>query len=179
MSRLTPAVGPSDHVQGPANAPVTLVEYGDYECPYCGETYPVLKEVQRLMGDKLRFVFRNFPLSQMHPHAVRAAELAEAAAAAGRFWEAHDLLYEHQDALGNFSLMDYGARLGLDAAALEAAFAGRYDAKIEADFSGGVRSGVNGTPSLFINGQRYDGPRDVESLVTVLEAVASAAHAAS
>ncbi|GAB4067333.1 DsbA family protein [Ancylobacter sonchi] len=173
MSRLTPPVGPDDHAQGPADAPVTLVEYGDYECPYCGEAYPVLKAVQQAMGDQLRFVFRNFPLTQQHPHAGRAAEFAEAAASIGRFWEAHDLLYEHQDALDDASLVAYAQLIGLDHAHLRAGFEGRYDEKIRHDFSGGLRSGVNGTPTLFVNGLRYDGPRDVESLVETLRAAAA------
>jgi len=168
MSRLTVAVGSQDHVSGPAEAPVTLVEYGDYECPYCGEAYPLLKAVQQALGDKLRFVFRNFPLADMHPHAVHAAQFAEAAAAAGKFWEAHDMLYEHQDALSDQDLAGYARELGLPNTALGQAVSGHYDAKIESDFSGGVRSGVNGTPCLFIEGERYDGPRDYDSLVEVL-----------
>ena len=174
MSHLTPPVGDDDHSQGPADAPVTLVEYGDYECPYCGEAYPVLKAVQEAMGDRLRFVFRNFPLTQQHPHAGRAAEFAEAAASIGRFWEAHDMLYEHQEALDDASLASYARRLGLDGPHLVAALEGSHDDKIRRDFSSGLRSGVNGTPTLFINNQRYDGPRDVESLVTVLQAAAAA-----
>ncbi|WAC27938.1 DsbA family protein [Ancylobacter sp. SL191] len=171
---LTPPVGPHDHAQGPADAPVTLVEYGDYECPYCGEAYPVLKEVQRLMGDELRFVFRNFPLAEAHPHAVQAAGMAEAAAGIGQFWPMHDLLYEHQDALDTASLARYGAAVGLDAASIRATLEGSHDATVRRDFIGGVRSGVNGTPSLFINGERYDGPREVDILVDLLRAVARA-----
>lgn len=175
MSTLKPPVGPGDHSQGPAAAPVTLVEYGDYECPYCGEAYPVLKTVQQAMGNRLRFVFRNFPLTEQHPHAGRAAQFAEAAAAAGRFWEAHDLLYERQDALDDASLHAYARAIGLDGAHLVAAFEGRYDDKIRQDFSSGLRSGVNGTPTLFVNGVRYDGPRDVDNLVAVLRAAAEPA----
>ncbi len=172
MSRLTVAVNAADHAQGPADAPVTLVEYGDYECPYCGEAYPLIKAVQAALGDKLRFVFRNFPLTEMHPHALHAAQFAEAAATHGKFWEAHDMLYENQDALRDADLAGYAHTLGLPSTALGQAFSGHYDARIEGDFSGGVRSGVNGTPSLFINGQRYDGPRDYDSLVTLLTGLA-------
>lgn len=157
-----------DHAQGPAGAPVTLVEYGDYECPYCGAAYPVLKEVQRVMGDRLRFVFRNFPIAELHPHAVRAAEFAEAAAGVGKFWQAHDMIYEHQDALTEADLVQYGSRIGLDAQAVRDAFDGRFDKKIKDDFNGGVRSGVNGTPTLFINGVRYDGKVDVKHLVEAM-----------
>ncbi len=173
MTHGIPPIAADDHVAGPADAPVTLVEYGDYQCPYCGEAYPVLKAVQQEMGSRLRFVFRNFPLVDMHVHARRAAQFAEAAADAGVFWQAHDMLFENQDALDDRSLATYGDRLGLDRAALVSAFAGRYDDKIERDFVGGVRGGVNGTPSLFINGQRYEGPRDAETLVAVLRDVAA------
>lgn len=168
MTRLHVSVSADDHAEGPADAPVTLVEYGDYECPYCGEAYPILKAVQEAMGSQLRFVFRNFPLAEMHPHAVRAAEFAEAAAEISKFWPAHDLLYEHQEALTNRDLVRYGDELGLDAAALQEAFTGKFDDRIQKDFSGGIRSGVNGTPTLFINGIRYDGERDVESIVQAL-----------
>src|SRR5580658_92965 len=109
--RLTVPVGPKDHVQGSASAPVTLLEYGDYECPYCGAAYPIVKEVQRRMGSGLRFVFRNFPLGNMHPHAVRAAEAAEVMSALGKFWEMHDLLYEHQSALTEPDLVRYARAL--------------------------------------------------------------------
>ncbi|OZI63888.1 DsbA family protein [Bordetella genomosp. 1] len=172
MSRLIYPVDATDHLQGPVDAPVTLVEYGDYECPYCGEAYPVLKQVQQALGDKLRFVFRNFPISELHPHAVMAAEFAEAAALQGKFWEAHDMLYENQQALRPRELMAYGQTLGLDAAALNEAFSGRFDGRIQRDFQGGIRSGVNGTPTLFVNGVRYDGERDAGSLIEVLGAVA-------
>ncbi|HEV7257932.1 MAG TPA: DsbA family protein [Bosea sp. (in: a-proteobacteria)] len=168
MSRLIIPVDQRDHAIGPSDAPITLVEYGDYECPYCGEAYPIIKQVQRLMGDQLRFVFRNFPIAELHPHAVRAAEFAEAAAGSGKFWQAHDLLYENQTALGDADLMAYGAKLGLASSALAEAFNGRFDDALRADFIGGVRSGVNGTPSLFINGLRYDGRRDVRDLVDAL-----------
>lgn len=168
MSELKRPVGPDDHHQGPLDARVVLVEYGDYECPYCGEAYPELKAVQKAMGDALCFVFRNFPLRNAHPHAERAAEFAEAAATVGRFWEMHDLLYENQEALDDRSLVGYATRLGLDEALIRSALDGAFAARIRSDFNGGVRSGVNGTPSLFINGERYDGARDARSLVGVL-----------
>lgn len=172
MSHLTLPVTAQDHSQGPAEAPVTLVEYGDYECPYCGEAYPLLKAVQAALGAQLRFVFRNFPLTEMHPHALRAAQFAEAAGAHGKFWEAHDMLYEHQQALGDHDLARYAHELGLPPTAFGEAVSGQYDARIEADFLGGVRSGVNGTPTLFVNGERYDGPRDYDTLVSVLTELA-------
>src|SRR5580704_11770802 len=144
-STLAEAVGPKDHTQGPAAAPVTLVEYGDYECPYCGEAYPVLKKVQKQMGQNLRFVFRNFPLTQAHPDAFAAAEAAETANAQGKFWEMHDMLYEHQDDLGPEALVGYAKTLKLDVERFvkdvnDRTFAG----KIKHDFQTGVMSGVNG-----------------------------------
>lgn len=165
MTQLKPAVGTDDHIQGSTHAPITLVEYGDYQCPYCGEAYPVLKAVQAEMGDALAFVFRNFPLSNMHPHAERAAEFAEAAATIDRFWEMHDILYENQDALDERSLIGYAVRLGFNKALIDSALHGDFAARVRKDFASGVRSGVNGTPTLFVNGQRYDGPRDADSLI--------------
>ena len=171
---LAEPVGAKDHMQGPANAPVTLVEYGDYECPYCGEAYPVLKEVQKKVGNSLRFVFRNFPLTQMHPHAFAAAEAAEAAGAQGKFWEMHDMLYEHQENLEPEALAGYAKMLKLDMERfVKDVNAGTFAAKIKHDFQTGVMSGVNGTPSLFINGERFDGSVDVESLLEVLQTVAA------
>lgn len=171
MSRLSIPVGPDDHRQGPLDALVTLVEYGDYECPYCGEAYLQLKAVQAQMGDRLCFVFRNFPLSEMHPHALHAAEFAEIAARQGKFWQAHDLLYENQRALSDRDLADYARRLGLDPAQTTDSGNALLE-RIRHDFSGGVRSGVNGTPCLFINGRRYDGPRDAGTLLSLLTELA-------
>jgi protein-disulfide isomerase len=172
MKGLSIPVSAQDHSQGPADAAITLDEYGDYQCPYCGEAYPMLKAVQQALGDRMRFVFRNFPISEIHPNALPAARFAEAAADAGLFWEAHDLLYQHQDALTDRDIAGYAEALGVNAALMEAADNGAFDARIESDFMGGVRSGVNGTPCLFINGTRYDGPRDVDSLVAVLTGLA-------
>ena len=155
MSRLTPPAGARDHAQGPADAPVTLVEYGDYECPHCGTVYPIVKALQHRFGHRLRFIFRNFPLSQVHLHAAHAAEAAEAAAHAGKFWEMHDAIFEHQDAMTDRDLAEYGAQAGLDRAVIADALAAHtYTARVREDFMSGVRSGVNGTPAFFINGQR-------------------------
>jgi len=167
MSLRTP-VGPHDHVQGALDAPIVLLEYGDFECPYCGEAYAEIKAVQGAMGTSLCFAFRHFPLSNAHPHAERAAEFAEAAATIGRFWEMHDILYENQRALDDRSLSRYAAELGLDDALVASALGGEFSERIRRDFQGGVRSGVNGTPCLFLNGERYDGPRDPESLITMM-----------
>ena len=168
MSQLRPPVSEADHAQGRRDAPIVLVEYGDFECPFCGAAYPQLKAVQEAMGDDLCFVFRHFPLSQAHPHAERAAEFAEAAGTIDRFWEMHDVLFENQHALDARSLAGYAAALGCDVALIEAALQGQFAAKVRADFTSGVRSGVNGTPCLFINGQRFQGAWDAESLLVVL-----------
>src|SRR3989442_13995744 len=117
-SRRTFPVADRDHIQGPIDAPIALVEYGDYECPYCGEAYPIVKAIQEQLGERLCFVFRNFPLSNMHPYAEHAAEAAEAAGAQGKFWEMHDLLFENQDALHDEALAQYAQSLGLDAGRL-------------------------------------------------------------
>jgi protein-disulfide isomerase len=170
VSRLTPQVGEHDHAQGPLDAAIVLVEYGDYECPYCGEAYPELKTVQQAMGDAMCFVFRNFPLSNAHPHAQRAAEFAEAAATIGRFWEMHDMLYENQDALDEPDLVGYAQKLGFDRALTDRVLGGEFATRVRRDFSSGVRSGVNGTPCLFVNGERYDGPRDADSLLELFRA---------
>jgi protein-disulfide isomerase len=170
-SQLTPSVGDGDHVQGPATAPVTLVEYGDYECPYCGAAYPIVREVQRRLGDRLRFVFRNFPITTAHPHAEHAAEAAESAGAQGRFWDMHDTLYEHQRALGDAQLREYAATIGLDVERWVSDMeTGAHLERVRADFMSGVRSGVNGTPTFYINGRRHDGSYDLETLLAAIEA---------
>ena len=172
---LNPPLRPQDHVQGRADAPVTLVEYGDYECPYCGMAHPIVRAVQRRMGDALRFAFRHFPLAQIHPHAEHAAEIAEAAGERGRFWPMHDLLFENQQELDDIHLVGYAAQLGIDAASAEAALRSHAFAEpVRRDFLSGVRSGVNGTPSFFINGVRYDGAWDEASLLAALKLAARA-----
>jgi protein-disulfide isomerase len=171
---LTSPVTPGrDHIQGPADAPVTLVEYGDYECPYCGAAYPIVKEVQARLGQQLRFVVRNFPISTSHPHAEHAAEAAEAAAAQDRFWEMHDLLYENQQHLGDQDLHTDADRLGLDVARFDRELAEHvHAARVHEDFLSGVRSGVNGTPGFYINGTRHDDSFDIETLLTAVERAA-------
>jgi protein-disulfide isomerase len=175
-ARLTPPVSAQDHVAGPDEAPVTLVEYGDYECPYCGMAYPIVKTAQRELGSQLRFVFRNFPLAETHPHARLAAQAAEAAAAQERFWEMHDMLFEHQYALAKDDLMGYAKSLGLDTAQFTRDLeAGTYAKRVRDDFRNGVRSGVNGTPTFFVNGIRYDGSwADEEAFIRALREAARA-----
>ena len=159
-----------DHIQGPANGAVSLVEYGDYECPYCGAAYPIVKEVQARMGEELRFVFRNFPITTSHPHAEQAAEAAESAASQGKFWEMHDTLYENQRRLGDSDLRTYAEQLELDLDAFERDLTEHvHAARVHEDFIGGVRSGVNGTPTFYINGTRHDDSYDLETLLTALQ----------
>jgi protein-disulfide isomerase len=166
---LTPAVSSRDHSEGSADALVTLVEYGDYECPHCGRAYPIVKAVQRRLGNQLRFVFRNFPLKNIHPHAEHAAEAAEAAAAQGHFWEMHDAVFEHQAALGDKDLARYAEAIGLDRSRFERELkSGTYKPRVQEDFMSGIRSGVNGTPTFFINGRRYEGSWDETSLTDAL-----------
>jgi protein-disulfide isomerase len=169
MSLRVP-VGEDDHIQGSSEAKCTLVEYGDYECPHCGHAYPVVKRVQKHFGKKLRFVFRNFPLAEMHPHAESAAEAAEYAGAQGKFWEMHDNLFENQEQLGGALYLRLAQQLGLPPQDLRAAVEKReFLARVKSDFTGGVRSGVNGTPTFFINGKRHDGSFEFEDLVDAIE----------
>ena len=157
-SQLKTVVSKQDHIQGNTSAPLTLVEYGDYQCSYCGEAYSLVKEAQEALGDKLQFVFRNFPLSEAHPHANAAAQASEAAGKQGKFWPMHDLLYENQNALTNEDLMDYARKAGLEPEQFRKDFeSDTVFQKVESDFESGVRSGVNGTPSFFVNGEKYEG----------------------
>ena len=166
---LTMPVSARDHVAGPGTAPVTLVEYGDFECPHCGAAHLIVKEIQRQLGDQLCFVFRHFPLTTIHPHAAEAAEAAEAAGAQGRFWEMHDLLFEHQDALNDDHLRSYARALRLDTGRFDREMAAHVHApRVREDFESGVESGVNGTPTFFINGVRHDGGYDLNSLLAAL-----------
>jgi protein-disulfide isomerase len=169
MGELIAAVSKRDHVQGPAGASIELVEYADYECPYCGQANRVIQAVQSALGARLRFVFRNFPLAELHPHALSAARVAEAAALQGRFWPMHDLLFAHQDALDDGDLLRYATALDLDIDTLsdDLAEAAR---RVDEDLDSGERSGVRGTPTFFVNGQRFDGDwRDARELVAALE----------
>jgi protein-disulfide isomerase len=173
MSRLTVPVGPADHILGDPDAPVTLLEYGDYECPFCGRAHLVVKEVERLMGPDLCFVFRHFPLAEVHPHALAAAEAADAAGAQGAFWPMHATLFEHQDALEPEDLLGYAEGLGLDLVRFRHDLATHARlAKVKADFMSGVRSGVNGTPTFFIDGERFDGSWELDTLTAALRAAA-------
>lgn len=162
-------VGPRDHVRGPAGAVVTLVEYGDFECPACGQAFPVLRDIERRFAGRLRFVHRNFPLTSAHPHAQRAAETAEWAASQGAFWPMHDLLYAEQRDLSDSHLLELAERLGLSRASLAAAWQ-RHSLfpRVKEDFLSALSSGATGTPALFINTMRYDGALAAEALAQAI-----------
>ncbi len=159
-----------DHIQGNEDAPITLLEYGDYQCPACGYAYPIIKRIQKHFGENLRFVFRNFPLTEIHPLAEIAAETAEFASDYNRFWEMHDLIYENQPRLSRITLIELTNHLQLPTAELEDALQkGKYQDKIKKDFIAGVRSGVNGTPTFYINGIHHNGPFEYEDLISAIE----------
>jgi protein-disulfide isomerase len=169
-ARLRVPVDERDHVLGPADAPVTLVEYGDFECPHCRRARPIVASVLRQLGDNVRFVFRHFPLTQIHPHAQHAAEIAELAGEEGRFWEMHDVLFQNQDALEDEDLIGYAGDIGIEASRAASALRSHaYAERVQEDFMGGARSGVNGTPTFFINGVRHDGSWDEAPLVDALQ----------
>jgi protein-disulfide isomerase len=166
-SQLAVPVTADDHISGPENATVTLVEYADYECPYCGAAEPSVQGVRRALADTLRFVFRNFPVIEAHPHAAQAAAAAEAAGLRGKFWQMHDLLFQNQQALDAGSLLVYAAEIGLDIDQFSNDIqSDTVLERIRRDIEGGVRSDVEGTPTFFINGLKYEGPWDYESLLT-------------
>ena len=174
-TQLTPPLSSRDHVIGPAEAPVTLVEYGDYECPYCGRAHPIVASILQQMGDHLRFAYRHFPLTRVHPHAEHAAEMAEAAGSREKFWPMHNLLFQNQHALGDEALTEYAARLGIDPQwAASALLSHQFADRVQDDFMSGVRSGVNGTPTFFINSIRHDGPWDESTLLAALQSAATA-----
>jgi protein-disulfide isomerase len=172
MSQLAIPVTAKDHAQGPATAPVTLVEYGDFQCPSCGDAFPLVQKLQHHFGDNLRFVFRNFPLD-MHPYAEHAAETAEFAAAHNKFWEMHDALFTHQRNLADASLLKLATHLNLPSEDLTAALKKQtYAAHVKHDLDGGIQSGVTGTPMFYINGELYDDSYDYDTLVAAIEAAA-------
>jgi protein-disulfide isomerase len=182
---LRPDVSDRDHAIGSADAPVTLVEYGDYQCPHCYRAHPIVTSIRKQLGAQLRFVFRNFPLAEMHPEAMHAAEAAESVAAhAGEqaYWTMHDLIYEHQqdswDALDDEHLLRYAAKAGAKSQQVQRDIAdGTFEARVRTEFLGGVRSGVNGTPTFFINGQRFEG--DWTHVPSFIEALREAHRSAT
>ena len=170
-SKLRVPVSTEDHTQGSKDAPLTLVEYGDYECPFCGRAYSVIKRLQEVFKDDLLLIFRNFPLAIAHPNSMNAARAAEAAGLQQKFWEMHDLLFEHQDNLEPDDLLEYASTLNLDLEKFTQDMTlPEIEEKIAQDLYGGARSGVNGTPTFFINGFRFDGEWSYPSLLTALTA---------
>jgi protein-disulfide isomerase len=168
--RLLVAVSERDHIKGPASASVTVVGYGDYECPHCGHLYHVLNAVESYMGRRLRLVYRHFPLGVVHPHARLAAEAAEAAAAQGKFWQMHARLFEHQQPLDSSTILACAAALELDMPRFDLELDEHvHDERVWADLMGGVRSGANATPTLFVNGLRHNGSHDLETLILAVE----------
>jgi protein-disulfide isomerase len=168
MAKLKPPVNQKDHIQGNPGASIELVEYGDYQCPYCGQAYLIIKSIQAKTGDQLKFVFRNFPLTEIHQRSAYAAVAAEAAGFQGKFWEMHDILFENQKNLQDEDLIRYAEQLNLDIKKFQEDFRNReYKERVESDFESGVRSGVNATPSFFINGAKYEG--SFEDMVHRLE----------
>jgi protein-disulfide isomerase len=162
---LTPPVDPGrDHLRGAPSAPVTLVEYGDFQCPYCGDSYPVVRRLLERFEDRLRFAFRHLPLTDLHPRARAAAEAAEAAGAQGRFWEMHDRLFEHQLALSDDELREHAEAVGVDLARFDRELRdGVHAERVEEDARSAARSGVPSTPRFFVNGMIHLGsPSDAE-----------------
>jgi protein-disulfide isomerase len=171
---LAVPVSERDHARGAADAPVTLVEYGDFECPYCERAYPIVKRLLAEMPGVVRVVFRHFPQNTIHANASVAAQAAEAAAAQGKFWEMHDILYEHQEQLGEIEIVHFALRVGLEVYKFQADLSGEvYVKRVREDFRGGVRSGVNGTPTFFINGVRYEGKLEYEAMMNAVKAAAA------
>jgi protein-disulfide isomerase len=158
-----------DHILGPPNAPVTLVEYGDFECPNCAAAYPVIQGLLASLDGRLRFVFRHFPIIISHDHALKAAEAAEAAGAQGKFWEMHDILFEHQDDLDRESLVSYARTLNLDVERFaQELLEGVHTDRVYRDLASGEASGVSWTPTFFLNGERYPIARDLDGLVRLV-----------
>ncbi|MFL5604486.1 MAG: DsbA family protein [Gemmatimonadaceae bacterium] len=179
-SQLVVPLSGRDHVAGSLEAPIVLVEYGDFECSYCGRAYPIVKAAQRHFGKDLAVVFRHFPLAEIHPHARLAAEAAEEAGAQGEFWRMHDMLFENQGALEQQDLLAYAESLGLDVTRFARELtSGAHTKRVRDDFRGGVRSGVNGTPTFFINGARYDGDwAESAAFIAALAQMAGSEHVA-
>lgn len=169
--KLKNVVTERDHISGATDAPVTLLEYGNFECIHCGRAYPIIKEVQRLLGDNLRFVFRHFPIVRTHPHSLRAAEASESAGTQGKFWEMHDQLFSHQAELEDQYLSRYARRIGLDVDRFARDMSEHTFLKqIEADYNRSLfDEHVTGTPTFYINEGSYTGATDLESLLVAIK----------
>lgn len=178
MSQLPPVdvlsvpVSDRDHVRGKIDAPITLLEYGDYECPDCEHAAPIVNQLRAKFSDRMRFVFRHFPQSAIHPHASIAAHAAEAAGAQGKFWEMHDVLFKHQHDLIDHDITHFGLMIGLELYRFEADLSSqRYLPIVGENYESGIESGVKGTPTFFFNGKRYRGPATVDALGHAIESV--------
>ncbi len=173
MSKLRVPVSDQDHKTGNAKAKIVMVEYGDYQCPHCGHAHPLIKRLLKQFGQEILFIFRNFPLQEMHPQAMISAQSAEAADKQQKFWEMHDTIYENQDILSVNSLLDFAKQIDLDLEKFSKDWKTKsVITKIESDFDGGIRSGVNGTPTFFVDGNRletYDA--SYESLAHAIKAL--------
>jgi protein-disulfide isomerase len=170
MTQLKPAVNSNDHIHGNHNAALELVEYGDYQCPYCGRAYPIVKNIQQVLGPDLKFIFRNFPLSRIHPHAFAAAVATEAAGLQGKFWEMHDIVFENQKMVDTESIFLMAKMIGLDLERFKSDVQRKELAeKVEKDFESGMRSGVNRTPTFFINGEKYEGSWEENDFLAYLQ----------
>jgi len=168
-AHLSLPVSERDHIQGPETASITLVQYGDYECPYTQKSNLVVQALQRQFKERLRFVYRNFPLTQIHPHAQHAAEAAEAAAAQDTFWEMHDYLFRYQHALTDKDLIGYAGTFGLDIERFEQELISHtYNKRIQEDVASGHNSGVHGTPTFFINGMLHESSWDMDTMIATL-----------
>jgi protein-disulfide isomerase len=168
MNQLIPPVNTNDHIYG--SAALELVEYGDYECPYCGRAYPIIKHIQQKLGDDLKFVFRNFPLSHIHPHAFAAAVATEAAGLQNKFWEMHDIVFENQKTLEPGDIFYFAKSIGLDLEKFKNDITNNeLQSKVEGDIESGFRSGVNKTPTFFINGVRYEGDWEENTFLQYLK----------
>ncbi|MEI9946262.1 MAG: DsbA family protein [Chitinophagaceae bacterium] len=168
---LRPPVSGKDHIEGNEKAMIELVEYGDYQCPHCGKAYPIVKKLQQLLGDQLKFVFRNFPLVKIHEAAMIAAAATEAAALQGKYWEMHDIIFENQEFLDPDSIFDYAGRVGLDMKKFEEDMERReLMEKVETDFESGIYSGVNATPTFFINGEKYNNGWEADRMFDFIKA---------
>ena len=169
--KLSVPVDMSDHVRGAADASVTLVQYGDYECPDCGRAYPMVREIEKKLKTQLRFIFRHFPLMHVHPRALRAAEAAEAAGAQGRFWEMHDYLFKHQHALEDQHLSRYARKIGLDSARFDREMAERVHAtRIQENYKKSLYvGGITGTPTFYINDLRHNDSVNLERMMAAIK----------
>ena len=172
--KLRSSVSDIDHSLGSVDAPMVLLEYGDYECSFCGQAYWIVKELQQTLGDQLRVIFRNFPLTEIHPYALNAAMAAEAAGLQDRFWKMHDVLFENQERLTPTNIQSYAGLLGLKIDKFNQDLESKkVQERVSSDFYGGARTGVNGTPTFFVNGYRFDGDWTTDELLTTLNGVQS------